>query len=171
MGSPQELIYDWNHHYSDAPPPAIRRVELDDETLRDGLQSPSILDPAIEDKLKILHYMEQLEIDACDIGLPGAGPRAREDITRLCREIVDHKLNITANCAVRTTRSDITPLIEISQQVGIPIEACTFIGSSPIRQFAEEWVVVALREEPECNSTDFFAAGVKVHETSHGSAE
>jgi 2-isopropylmalate synthase len=36
-------------------------------------------------------------------------------------------------------RQDITPVIEISQKVGLPIEVCTFIGSSPIRQFAENW--------------------------------
>jgi 2-isopropylmalate synthase len=83
--------------------------------------------------------MEQLGIHTANLGLPGAGPRARADITALCQEIVDQRLKIGANCAVRTVKADITPLIEISQKVGMPVEACTFIGSSPIRQFAEEW--------------------------------
>ena len=34
---------------------------------------------------------------------------------------------------------DIQPIAEVSQRTGIPIEACVFIGSSPIRQYAEEW--------------------------------
>lgn len=135
-----ELIYDWNVAEGDYPS-RTHPIEFDDETLRDGLQSPSVKDPDIDLKLRLLHLMERLGIHTLDIGLPGAGPRAREDITRLCREIVDQKLNIKANCAVRTMRSDITPLVEISQQVGIPIEACTFIGSSPIRQYAEEWTL------------------------------
>lgn len=135
-----ELIYDWNVAEGDYPS-RTHPIEFDDETLRDGLQSPSVKDPDIGLKLRLLHLMERLGIHTLDIGLPGAGPRAREDITRLCREIVDQKLNIKANCAVRTMRSDITPLVEISQQVGIPIEACTFIGSSPIRQYAEEWTL------------------------------
>lgn len=135
-----ELIYDWNVAGGDYPS-RTHPIEFDDETLRDGLQSPSVKDPDIDLKLRLLHLMERLGIHTLNIGLPGAGPRAREDIARLCREIVDQKLNIKANCAVRTMRSDITPLVEISQQAGIPIEACTFIGSSPIRQYAEEWTL------------------------------
>ena len=134
------LIYDWNTA-GDAPPVRARPIELDDETLRDGCQSPSVRDPDLDTKLRLLHLMEKLGIHTIDVGLPGAGPRARADILALCREIIDAKLNITPNCAVRTVKSDIDPLIEIAQKLGRPIEACTFIGSSPIRQFAEEWTV------------------------------
>ena len=132
-----ELIYDWN--LEGRIPPAPRKVEFDDETLRDGLQSPSVTDPPIEAKIEILHLMDSLGIDTADIGLPGAGPRAVADVTRLAREIVDCKLDITPNCAARTVIRDIEPIVDISQKIGIPIEACTFIGSSPIRQYAESW--------------------------------
>ena len=132
-----ELIYDWNLvGRTEAP---ARRLELNDETLRDGLQSPSVIDPPIGKKIEILHLMDSLAIDSADIGLPGAGPRAVADVTRLAKEIVDCKLDISPNCAARTVRADIEPIIDISEKVGIPIEACTFIGSSPIRQYAEGW--------------------------------
>ncbi len=131
------MIYDWNH--AGREPASARRVEFDDETLRDGLQSPSVTDPPIEKKIEILHLMDSLGIDSADIGLPGAGPRAVADVTRLAREIVDCKLDIRPNCASRTVRADIEPIIDISEKVGIAIEACTFIGSSPIRQYAEGW--------------------------------
>ena len=131
------LIYDWNH--ADGEQATARRVEFDDETLRDGLQSPSVTDPPIEKKIEILHLMDSLGIDSADIGLPGAGPRAVADVTRLAKEIADCKLDIRPNCASRTVRADIQPIIDISQKVGIAIEACTFIGSSPIRQYAEGW--------------------------------
>jgi isopropylmalate/homocitrate/citramalate synthase len=134
------LIYDWNTA-GNGYPHRSQPIELDDETLRDGLQSPSVRDPDIGTKIRLLHLMDRLEIHTADLGLPGAGPRAVADITRLCQEIVDAKLRITPNCAVRTVKADITPLIEVSQKVGIPIEACTFIGSSPIRQYAEEWTL------------------------------
>ncbi|MEJ2152764.1 MAG: 2-isopropylmalate synthase, partial [Gemmatimonadota bacterium] len=114
-------------------------VEFDDETLRDGLQSPSVVDPPIETKIEILHLMDRLGIHTANIGLPGAGPRAVADVTRLAQEIVDAKLSIGANCAARTLQQDIDPVAEISQQVGLSIECCTFIGSSPIRQYAEGW--------------------------------
>jgi 2-isopropylmalate synthase len=137
---PSELMYDWN--VAEVGYPArTRPVEFDDETLRDGLQSPSVQDPPLEQKIRLLHLMEQLGIHTVDVGLPGAGARAMADITALCREIVDAKLKIRPNCAVRTVKSDITPLIELSQKVGIAVEACTFIGSSPIRQYAEEWTL------------------------------
>ena len=132
-----ELIYDWNR--VGAPDQAPRALELNDETLRDGLQSPSVIDPPIDKKIEILHLMDSLGIDAADIGLPGAGPRAVSDVTRLAQEIADCKLDIQPNCAARTVIADIEPIIDVSQKVGIPIEACTFIGSSPIRQYAEGW--------------------------------
>src|SRR5687767_15287912 len=117
--SSASLVYDWNVA-SGAYPKRDRPIEFDDETLRDGLQSPSVLDPDVGLKIRLLHLMERLGIHTLDIGLPGAGPRARADILALCQEIVQSKLNIRANCAVRTVRSDITPLIEISQKVGMP---------------------------------------------------
>jgi len=133
-----ELIYDWNQEAGDLVKP-IQPVEFNDETLRDGLQSPSVKDPSIEAKIEILHLMDQLGIHTANIGLPGAGPRAVADVTRLAQEIVDAKLSIGANCAARTLQQDIDPVAEISQQVGLSIECCTFIGSSPIRQYAEGW--------------------------------
>lgn len=132
-----ELIYDWNAKSNENS--SRRRVEFNDETLRDGLQSPSVIDPPADKKVEILHLMDSLGIDSANIGLPGAGPRAVADVTRLAREIVDCKLDIRPNCAARTVRADIEPIIDISEKVGAPIEACTFIGSSPIRQYAEGW--------------------------------
>ncbi len=134
-----ELIYDWNTVGSKEA--VLRPIEFDDESLRDGLQSPSVIDPPVEKKVEILHLMDSLGIDSADIGLPGAGPRAVADVTRLAKEIADCKLDIKPNCAARTVIADIVPIVEISQKVGIPIEACMFIGSSPIRQYAEGWSV------------------------------
>ena len=129
------LIHDWN------PPPELTRpaVMLDDETLRDGLQSPSVRCPTIDEKLRILHLIDRLGIDTANIGLPGAGPQVVKDVERLAREIVDQKLKVKANCAARTVIADIRPVAEISQRTGLAIECCTFIGSSPIRQYAEGW--------------------------------
>jgi 2-isopropylmalate synthase len=132
------LIHDWAAAGDGAPRPAARPM-LDDETLRDGLQSPSVTDPPVEAKLEILHLMNGLGIETADVGLPGAGPRQREAVERLCREIGDHKLRIRANCAGRTVAADIQPMADLVQKTGVPIEACIFIGSSPIRQYAEEW--------------------------------
>src|SRR5262245_44263472 len=117
----RELIHDWNEAGERWDPPGFR-IALDDETLRDGLQSPSVRAPAIEDKLHLLHLMDRLGIDTADIGLPGAGPHVVADVARLAREIADQRLRVGANCAARTLRQDITPVIEISQQAGIPIE-------------------------------------------------
>ena len=133
-----ELIYDWNKKH----PPGLKPqspVLLNDESLRDGLQSPSVRDPSIPEKLEILHLMEALGIDSLDLGLPGAGARAVEAVTALAREIVAHKLKIRANCAARTHENDIRPIAEIVQKTGLRIEAATFIGSSPIRRFTEGW--------------------------------
>jgi isopropylmalate/homocitrate/citramalate synthase len=133
-----ELIYDWNLLYPKSlyPPGPVR---LTDETLRDGLQSPSVRDPSIEQKIEILHLMEALGINTLDLGLPGAGPRAVEHVTALAREIVANKMKITAYCAARTHENDIRPIAEIVQKTGLRIEAATFLGTSPIRRYTEGW--------------------------------
>src|SRR6266852_8792224 len=133
-----ELIYDWNRIHRASLRPS-GRVLLNDETLRDGLQSPSVRDPSIAEKIQILHYMEALGINSLDLGLPGAGPRAVADCEALAREIVAHKLKIRANCAARTHENDIRPIAEIVQRTGLNIQAATFIGSSPIRRYTEGW--------------------------------
>jgi isopropylmalate/homocitrate/citramalate synthase len=143
-----ELIYDWNSVGGHEIPEG-RRVTLDDETLRDGLQNPSVHDPSIEEKFEILHLMEALGIESVNIGLPGAGPRAFADTEALAREIVRSKLKIRPNCAARTHRNDILPIVEISQRVGIPIEAATFLGSSPIRRLVEDWTIEHLQRTTE----------------------
>jgi 2-isopropylmalate synthase len=132
------LIYDWNS-LPETGFTAKPRVMLDDESLRDGLQSPSVTDPPIEEKLKILHLMEELGIDMADIGLPGAGPRAVADVERLAKEIAACRLKIRPNCAARTHENDIRPVAEISQRAGIPIDVACFLGSSPIRRYTENW--------------------------------
>ncbi len=135
-----ELVYDWNTIDPELRPPG-RHIGFDDETLRDGLQSPSVSEPPVEQKIKLLHLMDALGIDTADIGLPGAGGTHAAGVELMAREIAEQKLKIRPNCAARTHRSDIVPIVEISQRVGIPIEACTFIGSSAIRFFAEDWTL------------------------------
>ena len=143
-----EWIYDWNT----ATPPQIpvgTPVLLDDETLRDGLQNPSVFDPSVEDKIEILHLMESLGIDSVNIGLPGAGSRAAAHTEALAREIATERMRIKPNCAARTHENDIRPIVEISERVGIAIEAATFLGSSPIRRLVEDWTVDHLQRTTE----------------------
>jgi 2-isopropylmalate synthase len=141
------LIYDWNT--IDAPTASSALVMLDDETLRDGLQSPSVRTPSIDQKLRILHLISALGIETADIGLPGAGPHVVRDVERLAREIVSAKLPVAANCASRTLIADIQPIADVVQRTGLNIEACTFIGSSPIRQYAEDWTIDRLQRLTE----------------------
>src|SRR5712664_1498143 len=143
-----DWIYDWN--LASAPLiPAGTKVLLNDETLRDGLQNPSVHNPGIDEKIRILHLMESLGIDSVNIGLPGAGARAIEHCEALAREIATNRMKIRPNCAARTLENDILPIVEISQRVGIAIEAATFLGSSPIRRLVEDWTVDHLQRTTE----------------------
>ena len=143
-----ELIYDWNRVLPKSLQTAVP-VLLNDETLRDGLQSPSVRDPSISEKIKILHLMEALGINSLDLGLPGAGPRALEHSEALAREIARHKMKIRANCAARTHENDIRPIADIVQRTGLNIAAATFIGSSPIRRYTEGWTEEFLLQTTE----------------------
>jgi 2-isopropylmalate synthase len=156
-----DLIFDWNAEIATFDW-STARVDLNDETLRDGLQSPSVRDPSLEQKLRLLHLMADLGIAAADIGLPGAGLRVREQVLALATEIRDARLPIAPNCAARTVVSDVEPIVEVSQKVGIPIEAATFIGSSPIRQYAEDWTLEKMLKASEAAVTFAVSHGLPV---------
>ncbi|MCY2955837.1 MAG: 2-isopropylmalate synthase [Planctomycetota bacterium] len=135
----EELIHDWNSQDGGTRPQ--RPIQFDDETLRDGLQSPAVTDPPLAQKLELLELMDKLGIHTANLGLPGAGGRPREDILSMALHIKAQRLSIGANVACRTVTSDIEPVVEITQRAGMPIEVCAFIGSSYIRQYAEDWTL------------------------------
>src|SRR3989440_10955197 len=139
-----------------------RRISFDDETLRDGLQSPSVGEPTVEKKMELLPLREALSIDPADIGLPGAGGTHAAGVEMMAREIAHQKLKIRPNCAARPHKNDIIPIAELSQLAGIAIEACTFIGSSPIRFFAEEWTLDKLLQLTEEAVTFAVSEGLPV---------
>src|SRR5262245_29600997 len=161
MPDGQRLVYDWNL-IGDNEPLTNKRVLLDDETLRDGLQSPTVSDPSIEAKIQLMHLMEDLGIDMLDIGLPGAGPRAYADCLALASEISQSRLKIRPNCAARTTLQDIDPILQITEKTGVSIDAATFLGSSMIRQYVENWTLDDLLRRTEESVTYAIKHGVPV---------
>jgi 2-isopropylmalate synthase len=130
-----ELINDWNG----LPSKDARIPLLNDETLRDGLQSPSVRDPDISAKRDLTHRLARLGVDAVNLGMPGAGPKALAAVRALVVEIRDHRLPIAPNVAVRTLEADLIQVAEIQQRSGMPLEAGAFLGSSPIRMDVEGW--------------------------------
>jgi len=157
----EDLIYDWNCLPGSFDYTKLH-VELDDETLRDGLQNPSVKDPPLPQKRELLHLMVELGIQAADIGLPGGGARAREAVLGIAREIVDNDLPIAANCAARTLKADIAPIAEVSQATGLRLEVGAFIGSSPIRRYAEGWRSSMMRRATEEAVTFAVSEGLDV---------
>ena len=142
-----KLIYDWNvidYEINRNPANHPHGVWFDDETLRDGLQSPSARNPTIEEKTELLTYMEKLGIQKVDLGLPGAGPFHREHINAMLSQITENDFQIRPGAAVRTLMQDIEPLVEMQQNHGIPIQASAFLGTSPIRQYTEGWTMEKL---------------------------
>jgi len=151
-----EIIHDWNEVPTRAPRPG-HRFDFFDESLRDGVQSPSVVDPDIGDKLTIVELMDRLGIQSADIGLPGAGKRAFDDVVAIARHVVKKKLALELHCAARTVVQDIKPVVDASQAAGVPLGVYAFIGSSPIRQWAEGWDVEFIRRSSE----EAIAFGVK----------
>jgi 2-isopropylmalate synthase len=131
------LIFEWDQMHPRAKPG--QPFELVDESMRDGVQSPSVTAPSLAHKLELLELMADLGIQVVDIGLPGAGPRAFDDVVAQAKHIVKHKLGLKVYCAARTHLDDIAPVAEAQQRSGMPIAVYTFIGSSPIRQWVEGW--------------------------------
>ena len=142
------IIHDWNE-LKRRGTVFPKKIELCDETLRDGIQSPSVVDPPIETKLEMLELMDKIGITTADIGLPGAGPRAVEDVTKLATHIRDQKLHIIANCAARTVVKDVEPIVRVRDAVGVPIIAYCFLGTSPVRLLAEDWDLDLLKRNAE----------------------
>lgn len=148
----RQLVCDWNEGEELQAHPFS--LSFDDETLRDGLQSPSVKNPALSEKAEFLHRAAALGITSADVGLPGAGQRAAADARGLVAEIVASRLPITPNCAARTTESDIVPILEIAYHTGCEVEIALFVGASPIRFFVEGWTLDdVLRRAERCVRT------------------
>ena len=142
-----DLIFDWNvvdYDFSRDANNHPHEVWFDDETLRDGLQSPSARNPTIAEKIELLSYMERLGMQKVDLGLPGAGPFHLEHIEALLAHIKDNDYSIRPGCAVRTLMSDIEPLVDLQAKYEMEIQASAFLGTSPIRQYAEGWTMEKL---------------------------
>jgi isopropylmalate/homocitrate/citramalate synthase len=154
------LIYDWNRD-GRAVKADNRAVELDDETLRDGLQGPSVRNPPLEIKKRLLHLMDQLGIESADIGLPGASDRARTEIVSLAKETTKLR-TLKPNMALRTHPTDVGAAIRVATGAGVAIEACAFIGSSPIRRFTEDWSLDTMLRNVEESVAALVKAGLKV---------
>jgi len=135
-----DLIYDWNDA-GDAPRRPAHRIEFDDETLRDGLQSPSVVTPTVDQRLEIVRLMDAMGVDTADIGLPGAGASVMADTLAIARGMASEKLRVAPNCAARTLEADLRPIAEIAQKTGLKMATAMFIGSSPIRRYAEDWTL------------------------------
>ncbi|MBI4563610.1 MAG: 2-isopropylmalate synthase [Planctomycetes bacterium] len=146
MTEAADLIYDWNTAGDDGWTKPPHPIEFDDESLRDGLQSPSVVTPTVDERIRILHLMDALGLDTADIGLPGAGGVVKRDTLELAQAMQRDRLLLAANCAARTVEADVRPILEIVEKTGRPIEACLFIGSSPIRRYAEDWTMDAMLE-------------------------
>src|SRR5437870_6442446 len=154
------LTYDWNRD-GRAARADYRAVELDDETLRDGLQGPSVRNPPLDIKKRLLQLMDQLGIDTADIGLPGASERARAEIVALAKETTKLK-KLRPNMALRTHPLDVAAAIKAAEESGVAIEACAFIGSSPIRRFAEDWSLDTMLRSVEESIGALVKAGLPV---------
>ena len=158
MPAEQDLLFDWNTAEGEGTCPGrLGEALVLDETLRDGIQSPSAIDPSIEAKLELLHLLDELGVEQLDVGLPGAGAHQRAAIKRLAEEKRDAKLSIKLNVACRTVIADIIPAAELQQETGVALEVYAFIGSSPIRQYAEEWDLAFIEKQ----SVDAIAFAVK----------
>jgi isopropylmalate/homocitrate/citramalate synthase len=127
-------FYEWNGHAS-----RVSSLALVDETLRDGLQSPSVREPDIDSRIELLHLMTELGIAAADIGLPAASSRSAEVVRILAAEIVEGRIPLAPYCAARTVLSDVAAVVEAADETGCPLEVMAFIGSSPVRMYVEGW--------------------------------
>ncbi|NVB38785.1 2-isopropylmalate synthase [Pseudenhygromyxa sp. WMMC2535] len=144
----KDLIFDWNSRKrrTSLSPLKDRRVSFFDETLRDGIQSPSVRDPSLEQKQEILRLTAALGIDAVDLGLPGAGKAQIDHVTALIEYGEREGLDIAYACAARTHEKDINAVADIAEATGKEITVYAFLGSSPIRLYTEDWTISTLLE-------------------------
>jgi 2-isopropylmalate synthase len=156
-----DVLYDWNTNHG-APERfnwAGARVEIQDETLRDGAQSVSVVAPRLDDKKALLHHAAALGVHSVALGFPAMGERATAHVVALAREIADARLPLAATCAARTLPSDVQAIAEASQESGLPIEVATFIGASRIRQVVEGWALDDMCRRVEASVATAVRAG------------
>ncbi len=158
--SPRDLLYRWNEQA--APSSARKAPRLLDETLRDGLQSPSAIDPPVASKKALINLMARLGVDAVDIGLPGASDRARRECQAIAKHIEESGFDLTIACAARTHPNDIDAVIEVSRATNRNVEVLTFLASSPIRLYSSDWSITDLEQRVASSVKRALRAGLTV---------
>lgn len=137
MTDRNDIIHDWN--LEGPSPPSIGAVHLHDETLRDGLQSPSVRNPDLEQKVRILRLLHDVGVQSASLGLPGASPQTQREIVSLLQLMHAEGLRPSPAVAARTHPHDLDATLEVGQKAGLPFEVMMFLGCSPIRMMTERW--------------------------------
>lgn len=121
------------------PPSTRPRPELLDQTLRDGLQSPSVRQPSLAVKCALLEVMAEVGVTRVDVGMPASSPRVWEDAAQLVRRIDDQKLRLTPLVSGRMSEVDLEAIVGLCEGVGHPVASYLFFPTSAIRARAEGW--------------------------------
>jgi 2-isopropylmalate synthase len=145
------MLFNWNSVPADPEPQAgSPKGSFFDETLRDGIQAPTITAPSLEQKVQIVDHMMAAGIRSADLGFPSSGPVAARECLELARYVAARGHPMSVAYAGRTHPSDIRPICEIAQRAGISVDAYLVIAVSPIRQYVEDW------------DTDFIVRNIRV---------
>lgn len=133
------LLYDWNNH--DIQNRVSKKIEINDETLRDGLQAVSFSSFSLEQMYQFIEDANKLQITTINLGMPGAGDLSFNRVRMLAKYISERKLNIKMNVACLAKIEDVQLVEKIMDEIGQQIEICIFIGASSIRRFVEDWTL------------------------------
>ncbi|MFC7979731.1 LeuA family protein [Streptomyces cinereoruber] len=143
-----DVWFSWNTMDVDPDPSGEAAVAgtglLFDETLRDGLQAPNVINPGLEQKLRIVDHMVRSGIRAADLGFPGSDPAAARECLEIARHVAARRHPLSLGYAGRTHPADVHAICEIAHQAQLPVDAYVFIGVSPIRQYVEDWDVASV---------------------------
>src|SRR5687768_8319537 len=123
---PQEIEnYNWAKHkgLKRAVKSPASRIEIDDETWRDGLQGTQLMQhPSVDKKIEYLDIAARRGyINHADIGFPASGERHRGEIGKIIDHVTNEKLPLTLSTAGRgAAKDDVVAILQLAQKHSVP---------------------------------------------------
>jgi isopropylmalate/homocitrate/citramalate synthase len=97
----QGLIANYNHYRKNLPPKLPERVFIWDETLREGVQTPTVFLTYVE-KVKLAKMMDEMGISLITVGFPAVSEEEKNDVRKIANESFQQARLAASARAVKT---------------------------------------------------------------------
>ena len=137
-----KLLTDWNEKKTFKN----KSIVIEDDTLRDGLQSALLRIPNYFEKKELVTLAHASRIKYVMLGFPGASEDAYHECRLLVQFIRDMQWPLVPRLLGRANQSDMAAICRLQEETGVPLQADFFINICALRLKVEGWNLATITQ-------------------------